>query len=408
MPEAAAEQRLVLFGAFDRFNYGDLLYPIVVKHLIGRRAGPIQIEVCSTTASNMSGLGADPTVQLSAPVLDDAASHATTVLVAGGEVLSQNWFGTLLASLDSESAGELIRLQSTAGAAHAEQYAKNLLSDVRRFPWLIEPAYLPANWKVAYNSVGGWPLGMARATAQRDSARVLEQAAFLSVRDGRTWEILKTIWPSLPVRLAPDIISLVARVWPKKELDMPLGLPDLAPILSGRYICVQANAGYLLPNLQGFAQQISSLAAYLDAGIVLVPFGRCRGWNDIDGLVVLQERLGSRAVLLGADSSIRDVTAVAAGAALFVGTSLHGVVVSAAYGVPAVALATPDPKVQNYLRTWPVAGSVCVSVEELSDAARAAIREQDERMLVQVEMERMALENFHDFSDQLKSKSRGY
>jgi hypothetical protein len=382
---------LVVFGAFDRFNYGDLLYPILIKQLVRIRQKGLPVRVCSMTRSDLGELGGESTE----PIRDvlRAAEPDTAVVVGGGEVLSQNWFGTLLASVSQEKAQTMLRVFRDFGAEAAENLACDVLSGGRRFPWLVEGGRPPGRCRVFFNSVGGWPLENASPVVQAQSASVLSQAEFVSVREGRTWEILKSISPSLSVRLAPDLASLTARLLPKPDLEKVF-LAKSAPAFRKPYLCVHANTDFIEKNLDGLHRQISRAASKLDAGIVLVPFGRCRGWNDIDGLRVLRGELGRRAEVLGPDSTLSQVTAVLANAVAFAGTSLHGLVVSAAYGVPSVAWSTPDPKVGNYLRTWPLAGDKCVEVEGTVAAIEEGIVNRESRCEVQAEVERRTLENF--------------
>lgn len=67
---------------------------------------------------------------------------------------------------------------------------------------------------------------------------------------------------------------------------------------------------------------------------------------------------------------LADVAHVLASARLFVGTSLHGVTATA-YGIPALPLSTPDPKLGHNLDSWGIPGlEKCVGLDELP--ARAA------------------------------------
>ena len=186
--------------------------------------------------------------------------------------------------------------------------------------------------------------------------------------------------------------------------DAGLTLEELAH-LGSRYLCVQANTDYVRDNLELLAAELDQTASCLEAGLVLLPFGHCRGWTDEDGLRLLGDHLRTPSLLLSVSRGLRGLTAVLAGASLFAGTSLHGVIAASAYGVPAVPLRTADPKVGNYLATWPIAGASCTPLAALRSRAMEALRETGQQAAVQQEIETSVWENFKEFlaSVQLKS-----
>lgn len=396
--------RTVLFGAFDRFNYGDLLYPWITRWMLGKAGVDCDVRVCAQLASDLGAVGGEPTVRLHDAIQDFTPTAPVTILVAGGEVLSQGWFGTMLASVSEKEAGDLLRIRQHSDEAAAEQHCRATWSHGRRFPWLVGAKDVPGA-RIAYNSVGGWPLARAAAEDRRATTRILAEAHFLSVRDATSWEILLSLSPDLHPRLAPDAISLLARMWPRDTLrDRGLTPEELAHIGS-RYLCVQANTDYVRDNLSLLAAELDQAASYLGAGLVLLPFGHCRGWNDEDGLRVLGDHLRTPSLLLRASRGLRGLTAVLAGASLFTGTSLHGVIAASAYGVPAVPLLTADPKVSNYLATWPIAGASCCPLAALRSRAVEALRQASQQAAVQAVIETSVWENFQEFlaSVQLKS-----
>ncbi|HAW22742.1 MAG TPA: polysaccharide pyruvyl transferase family protein, partial [Pseudomonas sp.] len=73
---------VIAYGAYDRHNYGDLLFAIVLKRYL-EADGRFSVIVAATKKSNLSSYGALPTVPLKKALEATRQQPKTMLIVAG-------------------------------------------------------------------------------------------------------------------------------------------------------------------------------------------------------------------------------------------------------------------------------------------------------------------------------------
>src|SRR5690606_810698 len=93
-------EKLLIIGAFDRYNYGDLLFPLIIEKQLDSYGKNFQYEYFGIVESDLSKEGGKPTLGLDAfyEQLADPEQKAS-VIIAGGEALGVTW-NSLYASLN--------------------------------------------------------------------------------------------------------------------------------------------------------------------------------------------------------------------------------------------------------------------------------------------------------------------
>ena len=88
MENSMSQKNIYILSASDRYNYGDLLFPIIlIKEL--EKLGDYKFFNIATIKSDLSKRGALPTQNYKA--LYSATGQNNYLIVAGGEVLGANW-----------------------------------------------------------------------------------------------------------------------------------------------------------------------------------------------------------------------------------------------------------------------------------------------------------------------------
>ena len=98
-----------LYGALDRYNYGDLLFPIVTRKLIRQLLPGQEFRTFGLVESDLSRFGADPTEASSAL---SGSTPCAVLLMCGGEILSQRWCGMLNLLVESRQARAMMSVMS--------------------------------------------------------------------------------------------------------------------------------------------------------------------------------------------------------------------------------------------------------------------------------------------------------
>jgi hypothetical protein len=203
------------------------------------------------------------------------------------------------------------------------------------------------------------------STRQRELiAKALRATSYVSVRDHGSARLLGAP-AGTPLSVVPDPIAEIAHLWSKDSLVSTYqnllrrkGVPAEARLLA---IHVRnrsmkglepAALGHLL---RAFAKTLGLIPTLVAVG---------RSHDDPNTARLLAPHLGEPQLLLDDPLSLREITAVFAHSALYVGASLHGYIVSSAYDTPSILLARPayqkfagflehSGRAQDLARDWP-------------------------------------------------------
>ncbi|AYH44184.1 polysaccharide pyruvyl transferase family protein [Azoarcus sp. DN11] len=346
--EAPAEgRRVILFGAFDRHNFGDLLLARCAA--AGGSAGCV---FAGLVARDLSEFGGFRTVPLAAAIERYGNDEADFVHV-GGEVLTTTAWEASVMLQRAEDVPRILAVHDYSDTAR-DEWAAACLGTARRIPYVVAKDDLPRAWRTHFRGVGGVAFDALQAADRHEVLRALAGATTLAVRDRSTFEALRRA--GLDADLAPD-----------PAIKTPALLGDLirqrarqgeVASLQGRmqsWMAVQLAAEWGDDaTLEGVAQLLRAEAEARGSGIVLFRAGLAPWHDDLETLGRLADRLAARVpVALFESAHVLDICALLAGASTYVGTSLHGWIVAHAFGVPARSLVHgPSDKAACYLDTW--------------------------------------------------------
>ena len=347
-----------LLCSCDRYNYGDLLFPIVTRAALTSLFGSddrYDFAQYGLARSDLSVYGALPSRGIRDLYSD--AKNGDVVLLAGGENLAQTWLAMHLTLLSTETAERWRKYPMWLSAALVERLSRWQYRGRQEFPYILSTDQFASGVRVMYNSMGGWPLRFYPPRSQRAIAGSLRKASFISVRDLESASMLRELDPSLQIHTAPDCVFLAADLLPLARLAELIS-PEVRKLLqsAGEFLCFQCNPSYGQANRDELKRQLSTLSAQSGLRILLTPIGRIYTFEDGVFLASLAAEMADQVRILPPSATIYDILFTLASARLFCGTSLHGVVTALTYGVPFVPLLTEDPKLGNNLESWEVTG----------------------------------------------------
>lgn len=339
---SSGRRTLFLTGMFDMANYGDLLFPLIAQDRL-RRFG-VDVVPVAPTAAAPALVGALPAAGIG--TLFDTGQPCDGIAVGGGYLIHTHPLGFI----ETYDAGEA---RNWAGAGLWMGAA--LAAALRSVPLL-------------WNAPGVLhPLGR-RTRPLVDAA--LRMADYVSVRDMGSAEILAAPDDCAPL-VVPDTVAGLASMWDKASLT-----PDLARFLTRKGVSPGARTLALHLRLRsvagldlgGIAASIERLAQQHNLLPVLIAVGQSH--DDAALARRVSQVLAGPHVLLDDPLGLREITAVLANAAVYVGASLHGYVAAVAYGVPGVLVARPSYRkfagfldhtgrhgdlVRDWEQAWPLA-----------------------------------------------------
>lgn len=338
---------LILFGAFDRHNFGDLLFPHVMTALLPGRslefAGLAARDLRTSGGHRVNALGARP--------------PPAGLIHVGGELLACSAWQAAVMLLDPpEAAAVIVRYDDDPVAA--AEWAARQLGTSRSIPYVAGRAAVAPGGRLIFNAVGGveW---MFLSPAQRMEVKTaLAQADWVSVRDHVTQDALRA--EGIDVPLCPDPAVMVAECCGEViRLHQQQGaVTDIQAAFPQGYLACQFSGEFADDaSLDALAQGLSRVALGTGLGLALFRAGAAP-WHDDPALLDrLLRRLPPGLARLFPSLHLWDICALIAASRGGVGSSLHGRIVALAYGLPRVSLIPPQQggrpdKRMAFAETW--------------------------------------------------------
>lgn len=196
---------IIVFGAFDRHNFGDLLFPHVVQALLQGRelifAGLAQRDLRVYGGHRVAALA-----QLAANV----RQRPVHILHAGGETLTCDaWQAAVMLLPPDQVLDTVMRLG--ANVPGKMEWAHRQLGIAAPAPYVTSRAMFPGASTVAYNAVGGVDLAACDPMLRAAVLANLLEADAVSVRDKQTHTYL--LHGGIQAQLLPDPAVMVAELF---------------------------------------------------------------------------------------------------------------------------------------------------------------------------------------------------
>jgi hypothetical protein len=195
---------VAIVGPFDRFNYGDLLFPFVIENLLKACNCCVEAEFYGTIKSNLRRYGAKKSKAISSLFKPQAMPEGSVAILARVDVLAEDWTSAVDTLLQIFASVVLGCVRNRCGTTVSNALCRAVLRVPLEFPWIVASRDFPNPVKVAYNCVGGTGLTDLPAAIRKRIEDSLAMATFVSVRDNQTQSLLKSVAPDGGVRLAPD------------------------------------------------------------------------------------------------------------------------------------------------------------------------------------------------------------
>ena len=337
-PESAP---LILFGACDRHNLGDLLFPHIAEKLLA----PREVFVAGLAARDLMPFGGHR-VRAIGEVLQEWPG--APLIHVGGELLCCDAWEAAVMLLPPEEAEGVIAQYD--GKPERFEWARRFLGRDDRAPYCLGKSQSPQHGERIFLGVGGVDLDRREPVLRAEVMGKLRTADWIGVRDQRTQAQLAAA--GIAATLMPDPAVLTAELF---------GGLIRARGETGEVAAVRAAfpQGYLAVQFAAALGDDATLARIADGlareaagrGIVLFRAGAAP-WHDDLGVYrrAAARQPGAR---LFESLDLWDLCALIASSAGFAGSGLHGRIVAEAFGVPVIEGVVPiDEKVAAYRDTW--------------------------------------------------------
>jgi polysaccharide pyruvyl transferase WcaK-like protein len=344
-PMQEPSNRIALFGTFDVENYGDCLFPLIVEHLLTKRLEHVKLYPFSPT-DRTSIIGNYPRVYGFHELLKVFSDPPAGIIVGGGE---------------------LVRTEH--GLSIYPQLYKDILYPPAFKCWLL-PVMIADSWKCPcfLNAVGHAP---ALDQAFLDLiGTYLRKMSLCLVRDGFTADRFSQM--GVQAEVVPDCGFATSHLFKESEWKSKYLRASEEFQLPEKYLVAQISFTYGGRKTHaGFAKAVAETANKTGLPVVLLPISHHLA--DIQSLKVLRRILNRQNVKCYLINKLVDTlqsTAILANSELYMGTSLHGAVVTLSFGKPALSFSLS--KTGKHRGVLSVVGLEICHTNQLETAAEAA------------------------------------
>lgn len=383
----------ILFGAFDRHNFGDLLFP----HIVARMLRGQRLCVAGLAARDMRPYGGHAVAAIGALPAQGGACGSRTehnILHVGGELLTCNAYEAAVMLASPAHVQEAIDSAGDWASGTPEQ--KRTWGHTHLgVPALAPYVFSKSDWpdlglkRVCFNAVGGADLDARDAALRTEVEAALQSADFVSVRDRETQACLDNAGIVAP--LCPDPAVMVAPLFGKAILRHARrsAVRSMADAWPRGYVAMQFSADFGDDaTLDEIARELDRMADRCGLGVVLLRAGAAPWHDDLDCYRRLAARVRCASIRLFGSLNIWDICALIASSRVYCGSSLHGRIVAMSFGLPRVNLLRSEQhagrtKQAAFAATWEPPGVPgVVDVRDISRAVAASLGA-DRRVLAQ-------------------------
>ena len=339
-------KKLALFGPHDRFNYGDLLFAIMLEYGLNKiKPNYFRFKKYSLVDADFTSKGGFKTHKYSVLKNDINNGEVDALIVAGGESLRADWNG--LYSFINPIYFKIFRHPRISKSLKKDIYIQKLLGGKSENPFLINKSDFKKDFKIIYNAVGGGH-NMELPKVQR-----LKVAHYISFREKASTDFIKEQLPAKTVNLCPDSAVIMSDVYPKESfLDGKNIRPEVLHILKNdSYIYFQLSKYKNSNKLKEAVEQLQNLAVVHHLKIVLCPIGTAKGHEDHEPLQYIHSKLKNESIYIDTPT-VEEIMALIAYSKLYIGNSLHGIITAMSYNLPYVGLNSTQQKIVRYLEAW--------------------------------------------------------
>ncbi|WP_420473270.1 polysaccharide pyruvyl transferase family protein [Noviherbaspirillum sp. ST9] len=372
IPAASDAVPTILFGAFDRHNFGDLLFPHIALALLSP-AHPVLAGVAARDLRTFGGHRVEALADLAARLRDQPVN----ILHVGGELLACDIWQAAVMTLPPEEALDTI-LRFDERPRDAREWARQRTGIAALAPYTVNRALFPRAKCVVFNAVGGVDLDGWDQAFRDEVLEKLRNADAVGVRDTVTQALLHAA--GVRTLLMPDPAVLMEQVF-GEGIRRRSGEGETARMRKAfpqGYVAVQFSADFGDDaTLSEMADRLDALADDTGLGIVFFRAGAAPWHDDIACFerTVARMRRGAR---IFTSLDLWDICALIAASRCYLGGSLHGRIVAMAFGLPRVSLLRMNQRGERskqgaYASTWDDGMPGAIGMPGIVDGVQAAL-----------------------------------
>lgn len=376
------KKEISVIGAFDRYNYGDLLFPYIMNFFY--------CKYLDTENYELKFYGLRKYKNINIPEIYETESIRRMpcrgiIINAGGNTLNAPIESLFADNIDNLF---LYKSYSFISSLFSKKIVRIWLRKILRinsnYPYCI------ADRNVVYNSVGG---SINKDILSDKNQKLDFSRNYMSVRDKRTYESVESI---ADAHLVPDSAIILSDLWNGAFLERKIR-HEIYNSTKEEYIIFQISKGMINDKFE--VKEIKKFLEHLPVKVWLVPIGKVNSHGDLNILNQIFD--DKRKYIYYKDIGVYETTYVITNALGFIGSSLHGNLISFSYGIPSILISKDNTKNKDYYDTW-LRGTSCKTCS-LDELLHQNLYFEKVNYDAIVEQKQLVYENFRLISDYIKS-----
>lgn len=333
-------------GTFDVDNFGDLLFPLIAEKQLS------DFDCIAISPTSTKTIFSDAIVPLE---ISSSLDGLNALIIGGGNIIRTS-NSTLQTYLDN----------NVGHNAYTNLWLSSCLANNQNSAPII------------WNAPG---VAEEVMSEQKEYVRnCLMRTDYISVRDKQSKNILLSVHENAEIHVVPDSAWQLPKLFLKEEL-----FSDFYNVVSGftdqNYGVFHFNSRYIGSNSsEKLSAYVEKICGFYNIKPILVAIGGCHGDGEL--IDSISASLSIPNIKLTELSSLKEVISLLAYAKVYFGSSMHGLITSAAFGNAAVCIADGKIKfdgiqdlfseTQVIYNSWEQLLSHLdrISLEELSSASR--------------------------------------
>lgn len=378
-----------LIGAYDRNNFGDLLMPILFEkqYREKNKNSNVTFEYFGQTNSNMEYLKSYNT-----KALYKAYNNIDIAIIVGGEVLSANYKLMYFNLQKNKIKIFFLRCLNKLFPNFVEKMARKILKGKSERPWILDKNDIGCK-KIIYNTVGG------NFGDNNEILRSIKKVDYMAIRNVNDFKIVSKY--NKNTRLYPDSVVAISKYIDEDELKNNTET-DIFDICKEEYFIIQIDKRDGKKLINTISTQINKICNEKNIKCILLPIGYAQGHEDQVVLKKIMKECDNKNVVMPRMTNIYETMYILKHAQMFIGTSLHGIILSTSYCVPHMILTSKLNKLLNYMNTWETSTIHYTEAENIFENFIKLNKDAYARKLLQEkskELIKLAEENFDNIND---------
>jgi hypothetical protein len=333
-----------VLSASDRNNYGDILFPIIIKqYMVSKniRADFFNYGIVRSNLNYYKGLSTKSMKDLKSDI--KKSKNESIIIIAGGEVLGGGWLNIYRFVNDFWNKVNKIKyLRAFVNKSNLlNNYLSYSLGSSR--PFILDGNTFNRNF-IFYNTVGA--LGVKRLLKKKKFKKYFNEVGVLSIRD--TVSKNNFDQSNVPNKLVPDSALIMSDILINDII--PNISQDCKDSIQEHYAFVQLAYDKAPDDLTKFGQTLNEFSKQNNLKILLCPIGLALDHWDDKVLKIIKKNNPN--FIYFDPKNIYEIMFLIKNCSIYLGTSLHGLITAQSFVRPIFVFDEKVDKIKYYIDTW--------------------------------------------------------